>query len=138
MYSVKLELADELLFEFDMGYTTSRSEYDSAMIEDEGEEHVFIISTTQTETEFARVNAPNSRFDSVTVSDVTKYDYDYITDGYDDTNSLIVPAGLNYEFAAFNYIPSDNAVYGNNKTFYSVQNAKPNTDLFCVIVGPEY
>jgi len=138
MYSVKLELANELLSEFDMGYTTSRTEYDSEVIEDEGEEHVFILSTTQTETEFARVNTPNSRFNSVTVSDETKYDYDYITDGYDDANSLIVPAGLQYVASAFHYIPEGTDEYGNDKTFYSVQNAKPNTDLFCVIVGPEY
>ena len=137
MYSVKLELADELLLEFDMGYTTSRSEYDSEIIEDEGEEHVFILSTTQTETEFARVNTPNSRFNSVTVSDETKYDYDYITDGYDYELSVISAAGLNYTAIAFSYIP-DLDQYGDDRTFYSVQNAKPNTDLFCVIVGPEY
>ncbi len=138
MYSVTLELAGELLLEFDAGYSTARTEYDPEIIEDEGEEHLFVLSSTQTETEFARVNAVNGKFNAVTVSDVTKYDYDYVTDGYDETNSVIVPAGLDYTSGTFAYIPSDNAEYGDGNTFYSVQNPKPNTDLFCVIVGPEY
>lgn len=138
MLRVTIELADEILTDFYTGYTTSRSVYDSQFIENEGKEHVYTLSSTQTTPEFAKVESVNTRFDSVTPTSDTKYDYDYIVDGYDTNSSAVIPAGLNYDASNFYYTPASGTAFATDTVFYSVQNAKPNTDMFIVIAGPEY
>lgn len=145
MLSISLELAGEHLFDFDMGYTTYRTEYDDSKVENEGKEHVIMLSSTVLEAEKKYVESVNSRFDSVTYNDILKYDYDLVTEGYSTETSGIVAAGINYfdgksgiEYYYLGYPSNSEATYSENTTFYTLLNPKPNSDMLVVVCGPEY
>jgi len=144
MLKVKLELSGEHLSDFYMGYTTQRNAYDEDMIEDEGKEHAFMLSSTTIKAKQAFIEAPNTRFTATTYSDNTKYDYDFITEGYSTENSALYPAGLNYtSVPAFYYngysaTPLTTTYGADNITMYKLENPKPNSDMFAMVCGPEF
>jgi len=144
MLKVKLELSGEHLVDFYMGYTTTREAYDEYMVETKGQEHAFILSSTTIEAKRAFVEAPNARFDAVTYSDNTKYDYDYITEGYSTENSALYPAGLNYTsdptfyYNGYSTTPLTTTYGSDNISMYKIENPKPNSDMFAMVCGPEF